>query len=283
MMYRTPSPAAGRLPGGLLTDNGLARDYVFVPANGLLEMALSDLASTAVNMPDAVSLALMAALHHVAGGPPSRERVDALCVADRQFLMRQLARHLGDEGGWFNATCGACGSRFDFQLQYADLPVKEAGPGYPYAQLDWRNRQLTLRIPCGADQLALLDGADEADTVESPQARLLGALLTPASEPATFDPSLMDENERHRIDAALEQASPAVCTEVAAPCPDCGHVTPVGIDPYSVLTRPVDHLLDEVHRLAWSYHWSESDILALPRARRQQYLQMIDRQRGMQQ
>jgi len=36
-----------------------------------------------------------------------------------------------------------------------------------------------------------------------------------------------------------------------------------------------------VHTLAWYYHWSEAEILALPRARRQLYLSRIDRARGM--
>ena len=34
-------------------------------------------------------------------------------------------------------------------------------------------------------------------------------------------------------------------------------------------------LLDEVHLLALSYHWSEAEILALPSDRRQDYLKRI--------
>jgi hypothetical protein len=36
-----------------------------------------------------------------------------------------------------------------------------------------------------------------------------------------------------------------------------------------------DRLLDEVHAIAWHYHWSESEILDLPRARRRRYLDLI--------
>lgn len=36
-----------------------------------------------------------------------------------------------------------------------------------------------------------------------------------------------------------------------------------------------DLLLTEVHALALHYHWSERDILALPRARRRRYLALL--------
>jgi len=272
------SPGAGLLPGGLLTDGGLARDYAFAPADGLLELTVSEVAAAAASMPQAVSLALAAALRQLAGGAPTRERVDALCVADRQFLMRQLACHLGDEGGWFHAACAACGSRFDFQLAYADLPVRPAGPGYPYARIECGNRPLVLRVPTGADQLRLL-----AACGPDAEAALLQGLLASPPPPDAPELALADPQEWRRIESALEQAAPAVCTAVAARCPDCRHVNEVDVDPYGVLARPADALLDEVHRLAWSYHWSEPDILRLPRARRRQYLQRIDRQRGLRQ
>ena len=34
-------------------------------------------------------------------------------------------------------------------------------------------------------------------------------------------------------------------------------------------------LLDEIHLIAMSYHWSETEILALPVSRRQDYLRRI--------
>jgi hypothetical protein len=34
-------------------------------------------------------------------------------------------------------------------------------------------------------------------------------------------------------------------------------------------------LLDAVHQLARAYHWSEREILALPRERRRQYLARV--------
>ncbi|MGH7620647.1 MAG: hypothetical protein ACREPM_25830 [Gemmatimonadaceae bacterium] len=42
------------------------------------------------------------------------------------------------------------------------------------------------------------------------------------------------------------------------------------------MTGP-DRLIEEVHVLALHYHWSESDILRLTRAKRQRYLALLER------
>jgi len=68
---------------------------------------------------------------------------------------------------------------------------------------------------------------------------------------------------------------------VQAACPECGTARAVDLDPYGALRHRPDTLLLQVHRLAWHYHWSEAEILALPRPRRLRYLQLIDQARGL--
>jgi hypothetical protein len=65
-------------------------------------------------------------------------------------------------------------------------------------------------------------------------------------------------------------------TEVQATCPHCAGQTAIAIDPYRCLGNLEGGLLLQVHTLATTYHWSEAQILALPRQRRLRYLQMID-------
>ncbi len=43
----------------------------------------------------------------------------------------------------------------------------------------------------------------------------------------------------------------------------------------SELAARARHLLHDVHTLAWYYHWSESDILALTPGRRDRYIAKI--------
>ena len=73
---------------------------------------------------------------------------------------------------------------------------------------------------------------------------------------------------------ATQTAAVAVVTALGEQ--NMPHVIAVG-------TRSPASLLADVHRLAWHYHWSEAEILALPRGRRAHYLALIDAARGMSQ
>jgi hypothetical protein len=201
--------------------------------------------------------------------------VETLCVADRHFLMRELARHLGAEAGWFSATCGACGSRFDFELAYGDLPVKPAGTGFPLAEVEVEGQTFTLRLPTGRDQ---------ADLLSVPSDERLAYLIRQLVVSPTVDPSWpgeVDPGTLERIEEALEDISPAVLLEVTGPCPECGKNNRVSLEPYEALDQSGGGLMEEVHRIAWHYHWSEQDILSLPQNRRMRYLRLIDASRGM--
>lgn len=260
-----------QLPGGLVENGTRRRDWAFRPVSGALELALAEAKEAASSAPQAVTRALALALDRLGGQPATPDRVAGLCVADRQFLMRELERHLGNEGGWFQTDCRRCGERFDFRIDYADLPVQEAGAGYPQAQIDMDGRRLRFRLPTGADQERL---ADIPDDQAGPW--LVRQLALDADLPEAPGQDLIAAAE-----AALEAISPGIVLTVQAACPECGTVNEVDLDPYRVLARPSDHLLQEVHQIALHYHWREADILDLPRTRRQRYLQMIDRARGM--
>ena len=39
----------------------------------------------------------------------------------------------------------------------------------------------------------------------------------------------------------------------------------------------LDRLIEEIHVLALHYHWSESEILRLPRSKRRRYLALLER------
>jgi hypothetical protein len=265
-----------QLPGGLVesgADAGIRRrrDFAFRPLTGALEMALAETAESASSTPQAVTRALDLALARIGGEAPSAARIAALCVGDRQFLMRELERHLGSEGGWFQADCRHCGGPFDFRIDYTELPIQEAPEGFPRATVLHDGRELAFRLPTGADQEALLR-IPEAEAPTWLMRRL--ALDADALPPAA--PDLLAE-----VEAALDAVAPGIVLTVQSTCPQCGGDNPVDLDPYRALARSSEPLLQEIHQIAAHYHWSEADILALPRTRRQRYLQLIDRARGI--
>jgi hypothetical protein len=265
-----------QLPGGLRGPDGLRRGFALRRADGALEMALADAAAEADSTPDAVSRALLAGLAELAGEAPSRGAVDALCVADRQYLMRALDAHLGQGEGWFDATCTRCAAVFDFRLDPGQLPAKPAGQDFPLARLKLGRRPLTLRVPTGADQIRVLRtppaGRREA---------LLRSLEVIEAGGSSALPASLAAEQVARCEAVLEAQAPELATSVQAACPECGHGNTVRIDPYGALGHSPAALLGEVHSLAWHYHWSEAEILALPRSRRARYLALIDAARGL--
>jgi len=260
-----------RLPGGLIEGGAVRRQWRFQPVSGRLELALAEAAEQVAVVPQAVTRVLALALAELGDSAATEERTANLCVPDRQFLMRELDRHLGGGTGWFHADCSACAARFDFYLDLADLPVREAGPGYPLAKVEHRGQTLSFRLPTGADQHELAGAA-----VENGRPWLLRRLSLEPEHLGEIDETLLD-----RADAALEAVAPGVINQVQAECPECGAANNVDLDPYRVLARSGDELLRQVHQIAMHYHWSEAEILAMPQTRRLRYLDLIDRARGM--
>lgn len=260
-----------RLPGGLVEDGERGRNWAFRPVSGALELALAEVGEAAASTPHAVTQALSLALDQLSGQPATPARVASLCVADRQFLMRELDRHLGSEGGWFEADCRHCEDRFDFEVHYGELPVREAGPGFPEVELDLDGTRVRFRLPTGGDQEELLSQPEAGN-----RAWLLRRLLTDGELSEDALPGVAAAAE-----AALEAMAPAIVLLLQVDCPACGNRNEIELDPYRAINRQSSELLQEVHSIAQHYHWRETDILDLPRARRQRYLQMIDRSRGM--
>jgi len=268
------------LPGGLVEHGTLARGYAFRRVDGTLELALADAAALAASTPQAVTLVLAGALVSLAGAAPQTQRVEALCVADRQVLMRELERHLGVLQRWFSATCSGCRARFDMQFDPSALPVKPAGASFPHALASWGGDEYRLRVPCGVDQAWLVSRGDTSgDAARALAARLVLAIDGVPVE--SFDAQHLPDGWLDAVDAALDEAAPIAATQVQANCPECGHGNTVALDPYGALARTDTELLDDVHSLASHYHWSEREILALPRERRHDYLRRIDAAHGL--
>lgn len=257
------------LPGGMVRSGARLRTYGFKPLTGELELALSE-PGDHISMPRRVTFVLAAALAHIGGQPVAPDDIGDLCVADRQFLMHRLAEHLGMPSRWLVGTCAACGEPFDLGIDVAVLPVKEAGEGYPVAEPVTSMGRLRLRVPTGADQESLPDGDGRGAVlrlVERCRLSVDGASVAGAG---------LSQADLDIIDEALDAVSPAVSTRVETSCPGCQARNEVDVDPYFAVEYLSRQILDDVHEMAIAYHWSERDILALPTARRHEYLARID-------
>ena len=260
------------LPGGLLRHGELRRRVRLREPDGFLELLIAEAPRGTGSFHDGVSRVLGALVDDVEGESFGYEAAGDLCVADRQFLMHRATTALGMTHHWISTSCVECSTTFEVEVDFDVLPVGEAGPGFPFVTVDIEAGPLELRVPTGSDEVAI---GTVGDGAEAERALLRRCVVRGEL------PEVLPAGDLARIEAALDEVSPWVVTELAGSCPACGATHPVALDPYVVMRRSTSELYDEVHTLAWHYHWSEAEILALPRVRRQLYLSRIDRARGM--
>jgi hypothetical protein len=113
---------------------------------------------------------------------------------------------------------------------------------------------------------------------------LLAVLHAGESETALLERSIIAGGDSRAIDgesfaAALAAADPLADITLAMLCPECATEWSAQLDVVSCVWAELDawadRAIDDVHRLARAYGWSESQILALSPARRTAYLERI--------
>lgn len=271
------------LPGGVCHNDQRNRQFAFRPLTGEIELALAEIAGSDATLPAKVTAVLAAALDGVGGEVPTRSRVDSLCVADRQFMMRLLNVYLGAEKVWLTARCRRCGEHFDFVVNQSELPVKEAGEGFPFASVETSMGYCRLRVPNGSDQVAIAAMEDSEAALQTLLERCIVDLPDApdgVKNSSDFTKKISAEDLR-KIETEVENVAPEVAAMAQAACPECEQVNIVEIDPYMCLQQGPAGIFADIHTLASTYHWSETDILSMPKTRRQRYLKLIDRARGM--
>lgn len=265
-----------QLPGGLHANRRLYREVHFAEVTGCLERQWSDSSDT-LSRPAWVSRVLGVALDTVGDQSVDEETADALCVGDRKYLMLHLASRLEGDDLWLFPRCQACGEPFDVGLQRSALPVVEAGEGFPWVKVQVDERALKVRVPNGADQRHIAES--DAHGLDRLLLQRCIVEVDGAPPPPGFVQTLTEVGIQS-IDTALEQTAPDVGTRLEGECPACHKTQLIEVDPYDLGSLDDTGLDEDVHRLAFYYHWSEAEILDLPRDRRRRYLALIDRERG---
>jgi hypothetical protein len=259
------------MPGGLWRHGECRRDWSFRTLTGEVELSILEAGRDRRSVPQRVTAVLTAALAELGGAAAQPDTVRALSVADRQYLMRRLAVEMGIEESWIACRCSRCGAGFDIPIHHGELPAKPAGEGYPFATVETSLGPVRFRVPDGADQEAVAGIPDPKEARRALAVRC-------AAEPLT---GRLSEEDLDRAEAALEAVAPEVVTHAQAACPDCGKPVEIDLDPYVCLGAADGGLFLDVHALASAYHWSEREILAMPRERRRLYLSLVDQSRGM--
>jgi hypothetical protein len=282
----TPATATCTLPGGYLVGDHCHREAVLRPLTGRQEELL-----TSVQGPPAEQITQVLADCVERIGPVDEITPDAmrrLLVADRQYLLLQLRTlSYGDRvQGTLGCPWTGCGARVDIEFSIDDVPVKRTGPirpaytvDLPREAADGRDAStVAFRLPNGGDQEAA------APLVEQNAARALTVLLErclqpPSDLPADEFVAGLSPRARALIEAAMEEHAPAVELDMDVTCPECerAFTAPFDVQDFFLgeLRSSRDLLHRQVHYLAYHYHWSEGEILDMPREKRHTYIEIL--------
>jgi hypothetical protein len=271
------------LPHGLYDESGQChREAELRPLSGEQELMLTSAGERADS--PSVSRLLATCVSRIGGYREiDAEHTAALTRGDRQHLLLWLRRSLfGDRIALVvkcpNPTCGALAD-LDARVESV-APERPAGAPETFS-VETEAGRARLREPTGADDAAVaqsqLDRAARAALLWS---RLVVDLDGRALSPADW--SALPQPVRHAIALALAENSSAPDLAFLSRCPTCRAWLELELNPLSVLARELrvgaERLLAEVHSLAFHYHWSEEEILKLPRARRWRYLELVRRE-----
>jgi len=282
------------LPGGYVDETGvLHRQVELAPLSGHEEELLADR-----RFPGGATLVTVILSHCVRRlgniSPVPVELVRRLLVADRHYLLLRLRAITFGAQVQATARCpwADCSKKVDIDFSLQDIPIQESqaqGPLYtmqlsPEAAFKDETgeayRAVTFRLPNGEDQevVAPLVAGDAARAF----AVLLGRCIQsigPWEHPSEALLRRLSPLAQQEIERRIAAAAPQVELAMEAQCPECGHDFTVPFDPQEFFLgelRISRDLLDrEVHYLAYHYHWSEQEIMAMPRDKRRRYIAVL--------
>jgi hypothetical protein len=228
--------------------------------------------------------------------------LDAPAVVRGLWLL-QLTDEAQDEGAWLDlslgerdarllrlhaklfghalqgiATCPACQSTVELALDCEALqiaPAEQVTAAEHVLDLHAAGRDMAVRfrpVNC-ADLLTLQSCRDVAEARE----RLLVRCVIEVDGKEAADVAGLPPDVQAELAAAMAAADPQADLQLDCACPQCAHRWQPLFDIATFLWQELHawalRLLRDVDTLARTYHWRESDILAMSPRRRQAYLE----------
>lgn len=194
------------------------------------------------------------------------ETVRRWSVARRLDALVGIRQAEGRTAEMVTVCCPVCEAPFEIEIDLGAcrLPVSEANVVF---EVD--GRTVEARVPTGAEQARW---QRERTTWRRAAASLLHADLSSREEP--------DDRMLAALDAALAARDPLRDLALRPDCPECGasieHALDLEAHLVGCFSRRQREWLEEIATLALAYHWSETEIAAMPAWRRSFYLDRLE-------
>jgi hypothetical protein len=206
-------------------------------------------------------------LHLLAAALPDHDR-DALARFDLALRDWHLLRLYAEWfGSWLDGyiDCPSCGERLEIRLDAKVIGAECPAAPVPYVSRDGRR----FRLPNSADLIAI---AGVRDSEAAARQLFERTCLDRATD--AHDPTLYDE-----VDEGLEALASDRTVRIDVSCELCGHGSSHALTPaeflWTAIATRATTLMDDIHRLASSYGWSERDILEMSEVRRRAYVSRL--------
>jgi len=230
--------------------------------------------------PKLVSDVLGACFLQTTRSPDDRAALETLSVGERLAMLIKIVQAGGVDFLVAKLTCNApeCVQTFELEIDLSALcSMHHQARQVESIEVDLGGKRVLLRRPTAKDQdqWRLRDYPDSQLAAE----QMLRSLVV-ESEVDLISPipvTIVDA-----IEEAMQKVDPLMAPNVECECPHCGHWQEQRLDTGGLLLRSLQEIqtgmIEAIHLLAKSYHWSEDQILALSAKRRGQYLNLIHRE-----
>ncbi|MBN3753669.1 hypothetical protein G3N95_12025 [Paraburkholderia sp. Tr-20389] len=211
------------------------------------------------------------------------EQFDAAAIPfyDLEFLLFRVRQQLLGDRIATDTACQApgCAARVDISFGIDDYLRHHRPLGQPWKSRTWEAVEAELhwyRLMRRADgtELGLFRLPTARDLVELQHTRGASERLAERC----IRPRGRGHNERRVIEGAMHLIAPCLSGNLSGYCPACGAPISVLFEPrqyfLAELRERAQFVLEDVHLLAEHYHWSESEILAMPNRRRVAYAEL---------
>lgn len=277
------------LPGGFFHNGKCLHEVKLHAPNGKGEEQLGNAANRCLAAD--VSVLLRSCIERIGSITDiTHDVVRNLLVGDRDYLVLKLRQMTFGDRVDATLTCPnkECIEKIDIDFSLKDIPIKKGDISskiftmtLPSKKLNNRSGiEVEFRLPSGGDQeeLATVALNDESKA----ETRLLSRCIQNIKgikEIDDFQIKQLTQVQRKRIEKEMAEIAPSVDLEIEAKCPECENVFsfPFNISEFFIneINANLDQLYQEVHYLAFYYHWSESEILSMPLTKRRKYLELL--------
>lgn len=208
------------------------------------------------------------------------EELACLPLGRRNALLLDLrARCLGESVVGV-VPCPRCGEAVEVAFapqQMGIAPATVLPPLGEVHELRHGAYRARFRLPTSADLRGLADDSDAFTLGRRLLARCVVEIRRGKQACAERDwPDALAD----AVAARMAELDPHADITLAVQCTGCGHAWQQALDVgeflYAEFAARARRLLDEIVRLASAFGWTEREILALPPARRQSYLERLE-------